>query len=85
MWENLIECETDLIRESFLNVVRVGKWWELMLSPPEVDVGGTAKNVARFEEELAPGFLRRIIGPQRVCKSLYKVKWEEGLIERSNS
>jgi hypothetical protein len=31
---------------------------------------------AQFDRELEGEFLMRIVGPKRVCKSLYRVKWD---------
>jgi polyhydroxyalkanoate synthase subunit PhaC len=53
MLEELIEWETDLVRESFLNIVRVGKWWDLVLSPPEVNVGATPKEIVYEENKVS--------------------------------
>ncbi len=51
--ENLVRWQRELMEEASLNIVRTRKWWELMLSPPEIQVGTTPKDVVYQENKVS--------------------------------
>ena len=51
--ESLVKWQRELVEESYLNIVRARKWWELILSPPEVKVGTTPKDIVYRENKVS--------------------------------
>ena len=51
MWEMLSQVQEDLFKEVNLNLSRLGKWWELWLKPPNIEVGTTPKDVVYRENK----------------------------------
>ncbi len=51
MWEKLSHCQEELFKEANLNLSRLGKYWELWLKPPKIEVGMTPKDVVYRENK----------------------------------
>lgn len=51
--EKLIQWQTEFVEESFLNITRAAKWWELWVQPPEVKIGTTPKDTVYQENKVS--------------------------------